>query len=750
MNNYDFRTLNDKEFEVLCADLLGETLGVRIERFKPGRDGGVDGRFFASSNKEVILQCKHWANTRLSQLIKHLGDVELRKIERLKPTRYLLAVSHSLSRTDKKAIVTALGGVLIQESDVYGKEDLNDLLGKYTDVEKRHYKLWLGSAGVLSHILNRPIFERSSFSLDEALSNTKRYVVTSSHEKASHKLEELGVVILTGEPGVGKTTLAEHLALQYVSAGYEYFKLADGVTEAEAVIEPDKKQIFYFDDFLGRNYFEALNGKEGTRIVGFIRRICSERNCKRFILTSRSTVLNQGKILVDCFAHQNIDRNEFELTISDLTGMEKARILYSHLWHSDLPPEYVDELYRDKRYRNIISHKNYNPRLISFITDYSRQEGIQPENFWLNIEKTLANPTDIWDNPFVAQQDDFGRALVLLVTLNRKPIPEDVLASAFSRYLAYPENAGMKGHRDYLTNLRHLTGSLLTRRVLRDGHAELDLFNPSLGDYVLSRYARDLPTLKRALACLRSTSSVQTLLNICSNELIRVPDLVMVLRYILDEAESANFVEYASDYLSRVALGLIEHDATLTPASLRAVTEFVCREELPTDYGHAIRFISWSIKKHLVDKSVAELVIEAVCKIGIDGSDQQELRELIEYLDEEAADYQERLFRYQTAVVEYLSDNISEEVSEANLYSDVDYDDLDDAKRKVITLIEQLLGDYGAPVDGGAIDEVFRYIDCADELTRYHHNSWDSDDRDYRDTGYVPESDGIDDLFERG
>ncbi len=43
---YDFKTLNDKEFEHLVADLLSHQLGMRIERFRPGKDKGVDGRFF--------------------------------------------------------------------------------------------------------------------------------------------------------------------------------------------------------------------------------------------------------------------------------------------------------------------------------------------------------------------------------------------------------------------------------------------------------------------------------------------------------------------------------------------------------------------------------------------------------------------------------------------------------------------------------------------------------------------------------
>lgn len=46
MSDYDFSSLNDKEFESLSTDILTCHLGARVERFKTGRDGGVDGRFF--------------------------------------------------------------------------------------------------------------------------------------------------------------------------------------------------------------------------------------------------------------------------------------------------------------------------------------------------------------------------------------------------------------------------------------------------------------------------------------------------------------------------------------------------------------------------------------------------------------------------------------------------------------------------------------------------------------------------------
>lgn len=44
--NYTFEALNDKEFEELAIDLLSKNLNTNIERFKLGKDQGIDGRFF--------------------------------------------------------------------------------------------------------------------------------------------------------------------------------------------------------------------------------------------------------------------------------------------------------------------------------------------------------------------------------------------------------------------------------------------------------------------------------------------------------------------------------------------------------------------------------------------------------------------------------------------------------------------------------------------------------------------------------
>lgn len=65
---YDFKTLDYNDFERLVKDILSKMYNVHIERFKSGRDGGVDLRHSHFTDDETIIQCKHYANSSYSNL----------------------------------------------------------------------------------------------------------------------------------------------------------------------------------------------------------------------------------------------------------------------------------------------------------------------------------------------------------------------------------------------------------------------------------------------------------------------------------------------------------------------------------------------------------------------------------------------------------------------------------------------------------------------------------------------------------
>ena len=192
MSDYDFKPLQPEEFGVLCTDLLSANFETRIERFKAGKDEGVDGRFFKTGNGEVILQYKHRPKTSFAVLVTHLKKEELPKIRKLKPQRYILAVSHPLSRKNKATLKQALAPYVKRENDIFGAEDLNDLLRKHPKIEIDHHNLWMTSSNVLSKVLSKIISARSGFVTSE--------VIKAAQEGAAKRLQGID------------TNIAKHLS----------------------------------------------------------------------------------------------------------------------------------------------------------------------------------------------------------------------------------------------------------------------------------------------------------------------------------------------------------------------------------------------------------------------------------------------------------------------------------------------------------------------------------------------------------
>jgi adenylate kinase family enzyme len=752
MSDYDFKPLNDKEFEILCADLLGEVEGRRFERFKAGKDAGVDGRFFTADGKEVVLQCKHWSNTPIKQLIRALRTSEKPKLDKIKPHRYVLAVSNPLSRADKKAIQHVLAPYVVSESDIYGKEDLNGLLSDKSHIEQRHYKLWLHSSSVLGHIFNNAILGRSAFSLEEIIRSSARYVVTANHEAALKILDKRGVVIISGEPGVGKTTLADHLCLHYVAQDFDYLKISDDIREAESAFDPESKQIIYFDDFLGRNYLEALKGHEGNDITQFIRRIATNKN-KRFVLTSRSTILSQGKFLIDNFEHGNVQKNEYELRIQSLTNLDKAQILYNHIWHSGLGNKYIEQLYLNRRYRAIIAHKNFNPRLISYITDATRLDACPPENYWDHIVRSLTNPSQVWDNSFNAQQDDFGRAIVLLVVLNGNALGENVLAEAYHRFLALPENQNLHGRREFQSNIRLLTGSFLNRTISAQGPSMIDLFNPSIGDYVLERYAGDVVALRQGMQSLRTLRSTITLRSLQGDRRLSKADTKSIC-----DALFANFSENGFDgasvsYVSALCdvyrgCGGFEGVASV---ALRTAVQFIRREGLGEATDYSFKVVEWGVSQNIVTPEQALAFIAGNVDVVNSKDEMQATSSLLLAIPDTTPRYGEIVESVRAHVLEVVSENFSDFIDVESAFSKVEYGDDRAASDQLEKLIEDELVELGINYDADDVDRILESYDVAYELDRFFENAYDGDGDDRRSEGPAMLAiDEIDDLFDRG
>mgnify|MGYP000409035895 CR=1 FL=1 len=131
-----------------------------------------------------------------------------------------------------------------REDDIFGYDDLNDFLIKNEnqDIVEQNLKLWITSTIVLDLIYNNAIKGRSESTVRDIQANTYKYAITENHKKGLKILNNSNVVILTGEPGIGKTTLADNLALYFVAKGFEFCDIEENISEAESLFREKEKQ----------------------------------------------------------------------------------------------------------------------------------------------------------------------------------------------------------------------------------------------------------------------------------------------------------------------------------------------------------------------------------------------------------------------------------------------------------------------------------------------------------------------------
>lgn len=752
---YDFSQLNDKEFEELGIDLISNLIKIRLERFKPGKDSGVDGRFFSDREKESIVQVKHYLHSGYQKLIAKLKNYEKEKVERLKPSRYLLITSLPLSRLNKDEIKSIFHPYIKSSKDIIGQEDLNDLLKTAPKIEERYFKLWISSMTVFNRILNKAIKERSEFELEKIKSKTKLYVQTECHIKALTMLEKNNVLIISGEPGIGKTTLAENLCFFFTSKDYEFYSIEESLSEAENIYDRDSKQVFYFDDFLGSNYFEAIENKKDSHIVKFIERIKNDAK-KIFILTSRTSILNSGLLHSDIFFNSKLNKNEYLLSIGDFSNLDKAKILYNHIWYSKLDDELLNKFFENRKYREIISHKNYNPRIIEFITDAERVTSTQ-EKYWRYVLDTLDNPVDIWNNYFKIQTNDYVRNLVILAVFNGGSIYENELKDSFL-YLIKIENITNPSHTEKdFNSVAQLASKSFLNRIMRDGVVYYSLFNPSIADFILREYCNNSAKLTNVFLALCTVKSLDNLQSLLSEKIISV-DLYNRIHesLIIDD----DLFEKNHDYILNLMHSfrndiqkkkiiiqyLVEVTTNKTPVNdIEILLNLVYL--FKTNFKHLdSEYFKWIIHNYSMDKESLKTIMNFVVYLNLEDSD------LISVLKNETEDYLENSLEEIASDIDvnefigYYSDEYG---------NDATHHDVDGLHTKIVEKIEAEFFDFNIKVMdlmGLSVEYYYDNIDAQEVIEDYYSSqeNYEPDFMpDYQHSEPNISIDPIDDLFER-
>lgn len=487
MTNYDFQTiLSPLDFEYLVRDLLSKELNIELTAFAEGKDSGIDLRYANNKSKKTIVQCKRVKTISKKQILS-----ELPKIKKLNPTKYIFVVSNDLSPDKFDFIKETFGDWMENDDNIYTRSKLNQLLDKHKSIHQRHYKLWLNTATIFNDLINTPLFERAKSLITDLKKDYKYYVKNDSLNQAFEILNNNQFIVISGIPGIGKTTLAKLVLWEYLQKGFEIIEIRK-VLEGEQILteDSDKRQVFYYDDFLGENFlkFDVIEGRSND-LIQFINRIKNSKD-KILIMTTREYILNQAKEVYEKLDTPDLNIAKHTIDLSTYSKRIRAQILYNHLFYSKIPIEYVESIISKKAYKKIINHKNYSPRIIEQLT--TKLNNIEASDYATQFIYNLDYPFGIWDKAFNSQISQ-GSQYTLYSLLS---ISNPILLSDFKEALNYYYNNGTKLNDlnfkpfDFKNYLKELENSFIKINVTDKNNHYIDFLNPSIKDFLLS-FVRD-------------------------------------------------------------------------------------------------------------------------------------------------------------------------------------------------------------------------------------------------------------------
>ena len=506
MQNYDFQNLlSSFEFECFSRDILNAHEGLNLASFAEGRDGGVDLRYtYGRDSKTVIVQAKRYKD--YSKLKSNLSK-EIEKVKKLKPTRYILTTSVDLTDGNKQELKSMFTPYIKNDNDILGKQDLNKLLAKHCDVEQQYYKLWLASTPVLVNILKKNIVNWTNFEKDEIQDTIKTYVMNDSFSDALQKLINNRFVIISGEPGIGKTTLARVLIIHLLSEKFkdkidsanfeEFYYTCSNIEDFANVLQEGKRQVFFFDDFLGHISLDEGEKNFDSRIIQFIK-ACQRSRDKLLILTTREYILQQGLARYDNFAKgKGIEVSKCIIDMGKYTRFVRAEILYNHLVANDIPQPFINAILVDKNYLKLIDHPHYSPRVIETFITNGTHESCKPEEYFKVVLGFFDHPDSVWLSAFNRLDDVAQEALLVLNTMGSTVMYEDWREAYQYFFNKVHQEANYLKDQKWNEMVKVLQNNFIKTRKGKAGMC-VEFHNPGIID-VLTRYINGNKIMKLLL-----------------------------------------------------------------------------------------------------------------------------------------------------------------------------------------------------------------------------------------------------------
>lgn len=540
MDKYEYGIkLSSKEFENLICDVLDIRESEDFEVFGEGKDSGIDGRAENKKGK-IIVQAKI-CNYSFNVLLRKLQKEELPKVRKLKPKRYILAVSCPLTPQNKKEIKEIFKDFIIKEKDIITSTELDKYFRnpKYERILDNYSSLWLTRVNKLKEELkkeiNKPTINKTIWMLDD-LAKIKRYFVpTKKYYDLLNDLDNYQTLLITGDPASGKTTNAKMLIYELLeSKRVEEVYWIENTQEIYSLYDKDKKQAFLLDDYWGSTFiFSKRPPKEEQDLLQIIDKFEQEKN-HFLILTSREYVLEQMIKNYPELKNKTYENREFFL-LKEYTDSEKAQILFKQAYDFNLREDI--KLFIKGNIKKLISMPNYTPRIVSdFIKENQNLDAYDfMEKFYLYLDE----PYKYFDQIFDKLSLD-AKLLCFILAISNPPILLESLKDTFNHICKFyfqikPSNfkSGMEELENSFTNTRKMNHEVV-----------VDFRNYSIHDYMNDKLEIYIHDYEEAL--IKGATYFNQLVNLCDDNPLSLTkeSLKEITDRLVDEFDKLKFCDY--------------------------------------------------------------------------------------------------------------------------------------------------------------------------------------------------------------
>ncbi len=371
---YELHTLGWKAFQDLCSTIAGEIWGQTIQSFLSSQDGGRDGAFrgiWKPKDGEITtgsftVQCKF---TSKRDRIIRLTDLaeEISKAEKLASlglaTNYVLMTNMHLTAVTEAEMKEAFQKVPgIQHFLAYGCESISRYIRESPRLRMLIPRIY--GLGDLSQILDERIYAQTKEILSVLDEDLKKFVRTEAFQKSEKALSEHGFLLLLGEAGSGKSTIAAALTLGALDV-WKCFPIK--VNDAKNFIyhqnPNDPRQLFWIDDVFGSTKLEMestlLWNKTWYNLQAAI------RNGAKVIFTSRDYIYQQAKVHLKENAFPLMLESQVVIQVEKLAHQEKEQLLYNHIRLGTQPIEFKRKI--KPFLPNIVKSKYFLPEVIRWL-----------------------------------------------------------------------------------------------------------------------------------------------------------------------------------------------------------------------------------------------------------------------------------------------------------------------------------------------------------------------------------------------